>query len=49
MSATIPVIAEARKDAVEKHEFKELLLTDFIMKLRENIDNDILERSPRWK
>lgn len=49
MSAAIPVIAEARKDAVEKHAFKELLLTDFVMKLRESIDNDILERSPRWK
>ena len=49
MSAAIPVIAEARKNAVEKHAFKELLLTDFVMKLRESIDNDILERSPRWK
>lgn len=49
MSAAIPVIAEARNNAVEKHAFKELLLTDFVMKLRESIDNDILERSPRWK
>lgn len=49
MSAAIPVIAEARKDAVEKHAFKELLLTDFVMKLRESIDNGVLERSPRWK
>lgn len=49
MSEALPALAEARQNAVEKHAFKELLLTDFVMKLRESIDNDILERSPRWK
>ncbi|MDU3176114.1 MAG: hypothetical protein E6689_11950, partial [Corynebacterium striatum] len=44
----VPMLEEKRQKALENHNFYEMLLSDFVLKIRQSIEDGFLKRSPQW-
>ncbi|OFT33131.1 hypothetical protein HMPREF3169_08215 [Corynebacterium sp. HMSC08C04] len=47
-SLAVPMLEEKRQKALENHNFYEMLLSDFVLKIRQSIEDGFLKRSPQW-